>query len=436
MKKVLPLVLVLALACDKPKPETTAPTATAAPVEVASITPRTAEKSETLIVGTRPAFALPAEDLPLPVPSEMTREGKRIAYKTGRGKNRVVYLVGASVFLGKVYDAVDWSKIPTFDEAVRDIYAKDGPREALFKAIKETKGDVGLGGFLADIADIPDQGEWWKGVDLLEAAGKGELTKRLAPVVTAPGKDTATLRRAVTVVDLHAQTGAIHARVEELLQKSPVPEPAAVGIMLRALVKDQPKEAAALGCTALKGMTKEGAAGNPLAAAAALAVLKGGGACPEAKIILDAEPCATAARCTDKGPISPLDTTTQEEPLCTKAQVEKAADADLARTPRDLLHDEYSPAVAFAIAILGDNTPPDFQKAQARRLYKITQPKTPECDGEVKDGTACHCSEPTLRSTACRSAGPKVVTSGCAFMMDDTKKTIDKVTASKAPVSQ
>ncbi len=436
MKKVLLAALLVSLGCDKPKPESTAPTATAAPMDVASITPRTADKSETLVVGSRAPFALPNEDLPLAVPPEMTRDANRIAYKTAKGKNRVVYAVGSGVFLGGLYDNVDWNKIPTFDAAFRDLYAKSASREALLKALKESKGDLGLAAALADVADLPDEGEWWKGADMLEAPGKAELTKRLAPVVTAPGKDTASLRRAVTVVDLHAQTGAIHARVEELLQKSPVPEPAAVGILLRALVKDQPKEAAALGCTALKGLNKETAVGNPLAAAAALAVLKGGGTCPEVKIILDAEPCATAARCSDKGPLSPLDTTTQEEPLCTKGQVEKAAEADLARTPRDLLHDEYSPAVAFAIAILGEATPPEFQKAQARRLYKITQPKAPECDGEIKDGTSCHCSEPILRSTACRSAGPKVLTSGCAFVMDDAKKTVDKVTASKAPITQ
>jgi hypothetical protein len=410
----------------------------------ARLTQRTLERAEQLIVGEK-TFDLPPEDLPLPQASDLAQNRWRVAYRTKSGHFHVLYIVPGHAFPGPRVDALAWEKVPTFELARKKLYEEPALRTELFAAIRESRGDIGLAGFLFELADGQDDGEWVKAADTLNAPGKAELVRLLMPSLTALHTGTTRLRRAAQVCDLRSQPEALHARLLELTQLTPVPEPFAIAIMLRALIGALPKEAAALGCKLAQQLRRETAATDPLSAAAALAVLGSGVACPALNVILEADPCAPALRCTDQGPVNPHATSNQDEPLCTLAQIEVAKLAELARSARSLSDDAYSPAAAFAFAASqpSDATPlmRALSQAHARRRYRLSQPKSPACDGDpesVKDGASCNCSEASIRLAACRAASPasnvRVRTGTCAFALDDARKTLSQVQAARTPI--
>jgi hypothetical protein len=431
------------MACDKSSTGGAAPSATTtpkAPPLVLSVTPRTPEKPEQLMVGAK-AFEFPTADLPLPVPADVQQDDGRITYKTSGGKQRVLYIVGERLLVGELYDTVDWSKVPPFAAARRAIYER-GAREAVLAATKEAQGETALASLLFDVADLPDTGEWQTAASGLGPEGRAALVKQLAPIVTNKGAPASKLGRAVLWVDLSAQAGSLHARLEELLAVSPMPDTRALAIMLRALLKEQAKEAAALGCSALTKFPKDSLAHDPLAATAALAIYHAQGTCPALAQFIEGDPCASALRCGPNGPVSPRDASAQDEPLCSKEQVDAAKLKELGRAPTDLMKEGYTPGAAFAWAALGDAVPEGAKRAQARRLYKITQGKSPRCDApETKEGASCNCNEAILRATACRAAAPsggavtKASDGTCALVIDDAKKSIDKVTATRTPIT-
>jgi hypothetical protein len=204
------------------------------------------------------------------------------------------------------------------------------------------------------------------------------------------------------------------------------------------VIANDEQKAAAIGCEVLakKPATADDER-DSLVEAAALAIAAAGATCPDAKGLESvlAEACKPWFRCSESGPVSWSDTSKQDEPLCTKAQLAKVVDAELGRSTKDVLEGGSRPGLfAFAALAAKDRVPPSFAAAHARRRYALTQPAEPACDTDLSPGTPCHCDEATVRLYACKEPTSSSIHVGvCRFDVDDKQKKIANVVATPAP---
>jgi hypothetical protein len=395
--------------------------------------------------------ALPSDELAAAArPNVMQDEsGKRLAYVRAAGDVRLVYVVGGGVYLGPTAKApIDFAAAPDLDHALGGLFESAGERRTQLVAdVAKDKGETGVARMLVDGAGV-DGREWDEAFAKLPDARAAEVKTELAALLEK-GKPTSGLKRAVVVAPLRepARAPALAARIRELA--TPVREPRAVAVMLRALAAVDKEQAGQVGCEVLgrKPLDTANAKGTPeeidppgrevLVEAALLAVAAAGTDCADAAAHLGKEMCVPAVRCNEHGPLTGRETTKQDEPLCTKEQLAQAIAKELARTPADTLaaaSGTRPQLFAFAIASGAGKVPPGILMGHTRRRYAVAQPKEPECESGVAPGTACHCEEAILRDQACRHPEGNTVHVGlCKFDIDDKQKKLFNVVAALPP---
>jgi hypothetical protein len=174
-----------------------------------------------------------------------------------------------------------------------------------------------------------------------------------------------------------------------------------------------------------------------LVEASLLAIAAAGGSCKHTAALLGEDHCHPSFRCGEGGPLSGREASKQDEPLCTKAELEAAVTRELARAPLDVLAltgGSRPQLFAFAALVAEGKVPESFTTAHARRRYTLVQPKEPTCEGGIAPGTPCHCDEATLRDQTCRHPESGVVSVGlCKFTIDDKQKKLLNVVATLPP---
>jgi hypothetical protein len=386
----------------------------------------------TLRVGLRAPLDIPSEDWPVSQASELAQKGGTVAYKTATG-TRLVYVAGNILVLGPKLKVLDWATAPSFEQARSELYqnGSDAQRAQILEATKADASPGALAAFLVSVAGIRDGGAWWKSYEALPESGKAKVVQGLAKEITGTEKPTLSLERAVLVVDLAAQSTSVLARLEALLLPGEeIASPLAVSVLLRAMLKEHPKEAGDLACRAL---TKE-RANATIASSLALTIAKTKTACPALLWVLEANPCAPDVRCTEAGPVGPQKPSMQTEGVCTTAQALAFVDQELLRSAHDVMSTGEPAASIFALAG-APALPETFTRAHARRLYALAATTaTAPCSIDLKEGTACRCNEAILRDAACRSGEASSYRSGaCAFTLLDAKKTIASVVSTRIP---
>ncbi len=391
-----------------------------------------------ITLGARKA-ELPADDIGKDVPS-VTRDetARRLAYRTSSGRARIVYLVGEGLFVGPlVAPPVDFRAVPDVERVLGTLFEAAGSRRGdLVREVRREKGDSGVVRLLVEAAHVDDPA-WEEARKQLSAGSEGALADALASGLER-GKPPVVLRRAVSVVDLRAPARAslVAERARDLA--SGTDEPRAAAALLRAVIANDVQKAADIACTVLA--QKPAAPDDErdsLVEAAALAVAVAGTTCPDPtgleSVLMDA--CKPWFRCSEGGPVAWSDTSKQDEPVCTKEQLAKAVDAELARSTRDVLEGGARPGLFALAALTAKNAvPATFMNAHARRRYALGQPSEPACDTDLDPGTPCHCDEATVRLYACKEPTSSHIHVGvCRFDVDDKKKRIANVVATPPP---
>ncbi len=390
--------------------------------------------------------------------------GGRVAFDVGAGDARVVHVIGKGAFLGaRVKAPVEWSRVPETATALGELFELAGPRcragdtcEAsprraqLVEAVKGEMKERGVVTLLVSGAHVFAP-EWDATFGALAAPQADEVRAALAATLE-PGKPYGGVARAAMLLPLteapHA--GKLAARIADLSgvdapASTPLREARAVGALLRALAKVDAKAAGPLACRVLgqKPLEPPKVSGGEvdlapramLVEAALLAIAKVGAKCEHVAALVS-DPCAPALRCAKGKPLTGHETSDQTEPLCTKDELAPAVEAELARPAKDvLLQSSASPpdAWAFAALVAAGAVPEAITLAHDRRRYALTQPKSPECDLSLGEGTPCHCDEATLRDQACRQGGEHLHVAFCKFTADDKKKTLTGVVAASPP---
>ena len=382
--------------------------------------------------------------------------GKRLAFPKTDGEVRYVYVLGDALYLGaKVKGPVDFGKAPELDGAFGSLFENAGERrETLVAEVTKAKGEAGVTRLLVDGAHVDDKA-WDAAYAKLPAARTDEIKTALATRLEK-GKPAEGLRRAVALVPIRdaAKLGALEARTRELLE--PIREPRATAAMLRVVTALDKAKGAAIGCVVLDKAplanldhriapeVLDAAGREALVEAALLAVAAGASSpggptpcLPKIEAALGDDPCVSALRCGEKGPVDPTQTSKQDEPLCTKAEVEKVVAAELERAPADvvsLAKGTRSALFAYATLAMLDKVPAAITNAHARRRFALTQPASPECDTSMTPGTPCHCDEAMLRDQTCRHPESKSVNVAlCKWEIDDKAKKITNVVFSPPP---
>jgi hypothetical protein len=375
--------------------------------------------------------------------------GKRLAYATASGDVRLVYVVGGALYLGPIARApLDLRAAPDLDHALGALYVNAGERRAdLVVDVTKDKGEAGVARMLADGAAV-ESSAWDEAYKKLTEPGAAEVRARLAALLEK-GAPSAGLRRAVALVSLRepARAPVLAARVRELTE--PVKEPRATAVMLRALAALDKASASAVACEVLgrAPLDVANAKGAPeeidrpgrvaLVEASLLAIAAAGASCPHVAALLGDEHCRPSFRCGEGGPLSGREPSRQDEPLCTKAELDAAITRELDRAPLDVLALTGGPRPAlFAFAALAaeGKLPPLFAVAHARRRYALVQPKEPSCESAITPGTPCRCDEATLRDSVCRHPESATVSVGvCKLDIDDKQKKLLNVVATLPP---
>ncbi len=376
---------------------------------------------------------LPAGD----APKKLFRDesGKRFAYDRPDGF-RLVYVVGDGAFVGPTMSgsAVEFDKAPPVEKALGEMFEHAGShRPSLVTEVKKTLGEAGTATMLAESAHVDDK--IWDETFATLGASEQDTVKKSLETYLEVGKPTSGLRRAVAWVPLKKEEKkAVYvARAKELTK--PLEEPRAVAVLVRAVAALDKKQGADLGCEVLQvkpAESDDADARDVLNEAAALAIAHGEGTCKELEAILLNDACRPWVRCGPNGPNDGRETSTQLEPLCTRAEVEKTIAAELERTPSDVMggsRGTRTALFAFAALVAKDALPLAFKEAHERRRFSIVQPKEPECDAS-EIGKPCHCDEGLIRDQACRHADPRVKAGICQFDVDAKEKKISGVVAS------
>jgi hypothetical protein len=374
---------------------------------------------------------------------------ERFAYGRDAGDVRLLYLVAGNAYLGPIVKApIDFAAAPDRDHALGALFENAGARRAQLVAdVAKQLGPPGVARMLIDGAGVDDP-SWDDAFAKLPEASAGEVRSGLASQLER-GKPSSGLRRVVSLVPLRepARVPGLAARVRELAD--PVREPRASAVMLRALASLDKVQGGMVGCEVLgkKPLDVTNAKGTPaeidapgrelLVEAAVLAIANAGADCPHVAAMIGDDVCSPWFRCNDAGPLTGRETTKQDEPLCTNAELGQAIAKDLARPAADVVAGTGGARpqlFAFATLAMAGKVPASITNAHARRRYPLTQPKAPECDNSLSPGTACHCEEAIVRDQTCRNPESKVVSVGvCKFEIDDKQKKIANVVATPPP---
>jgi len=371
--------------------------------------------------------------------------GKRYALTTATGEARTAYVVGGNVYLGPMSKSSDAKSAPDTTSALGALFANAGDRSAQLVAdVGKDMGEAGVVRLLVDGAASPRR-EWDDAYAKLPEGRAAEVRAGLAPLLER-GRPTAGLRRAVALLPLK-DAALLAGRVRELLE--PVREPRAAAVMLRAVTAIDKAQGAALGCEVVSKMPfDKNLAGDPpevfdhagreaLVEAATLAVAAAGLDCPKVQAALGDDVCVPTFRCGPNGPLDGSGESKQDEPLCTKADIDAQITRELARTAADVLtsaRGTRKELFAYGALLATDKLPPAFAIAHGRRRYAVVQPKEPACDTGMSPGTSCHCDEAMLRDQACRHQEAKAVSVGiCKFEIDDKTKKLTNVVAALPP---
>jgi hypothetical protein len=390
------------------------------------------------------AAPVPFEDLGhggARAPVSVERGGKRLAYPLPGGGSRIVYAVGDGLYLGPSGPTVrgggqsDFSAAPPLDEALGAIFERAGARRAQAVVdVKKELGEAGVARMLGDASHLDDPA-WDEAFGKLPEGARADVTKAVAATLE-PGKPVRGLARAVRLADLFdpSRAPAFAARIRELAAPGrEIREPRAAAVLLRALAKIDRAEGASVGCELVLRKPED----PVLLEAATLAVARGGGDCEAVASALGDDACSPWFRCAGGKPLDGRESTQQDEPLCTTAELASAIEAELERTPDDVLAGEKGTRPGlFAYAALAGKSrePASFLTAHARRRYALTQPKAPPCDPGLAPGTPCHCEESVVRDWACRHAESSSASVGvCRFEIDDEKKRLFNVVATPPP---
>lgn len=403
-----------------------------------------------LVVAGNPV-ALPSGELAASAhPIVMQDEsGARLAFVNAAGDVRVVHVLNGHAYLGPTVKApIDLRTAPDLDRSLGALFENAGERRAQLVAdVTKEKGEAALVRLLVDGASVEAR-DWDDAYAKLPEARAVEVKRGLATLLEK-GKPVPGLRRAVVLVPLRdpARAQSLAERVHELV--TPVREPRATAVMLRALASVDKAQGAQLGCEVLgkRPLDTADAKGSPeeidrpgresLVEAALVAVAAGAAECPHVAAQLGDDVCLPYLRCGDAGPLSGREASMQDEPLCTKEQLAKAVSHELDRAPADVVAitgGTRPQLFAFAALSATGKVPETVVRAHARRRYALVQPKEPPCETGVAPGTPCHCDEATIRDQTCRQPVSSSVQVGvCKFEVDDKQKKLLNVVASLPP---
>lgn len=390
------------------------------------------------VVAGRRRGVLPAGDLAGDGPVTLVQDesGRRLAYRTASGMARILYLVGDGFFVGPlVPHPPDFGAVPDLDHALGPLFEAAGERQnELVREVRAEHGEQGVVRLLLAAAYV-DSPVWEGAFKDLSPTSKAVVREELATALD-PGQPSALLRRGLTALDLRAPENAkkLAARARE--RASGADDPQLAADLLRAVIANDPTEAAAIGCEVL---AKRPASPPPdhvrLVETATLAIAAAGADCPDPKLLeaVLEEPCAPAFLCNDEGQPLWIAITVLTEPLCTREQIAKEISRELELGPSSSWLEYRDRASLYALAALmaKDRVPAWFSAGHARRFYAIQQPTGPACDdSRAAPGAPCRCDEFDLRFAACKKPGSSRITHrGCRFQVDDAKKRIFGVVA-------
>lgn len=421
------------------------------PLDV-TISARTASATETLrVAGRQDGVPLLLEDLPLPVGAPVLQAGPdKIAIALTKGF-RVVYIVNQRVVFGpRVATAADAMQAKSFTAARAEIYrATPYLRASVLEAVNAQSGPA-LADFLLETVDVRDDGEWAKALRALPPPEGARLRKAFrARVLDSHASVGGLSRMLLEPLDLERERADLIHRLIGIGTPTDTESAIAAALLIHLImVEGAPRTQelhgtqgtslvtdAALAdyaCTLVSEFAKEptAAAGN-VAAGIALALLASvHHACSAAGTLLLASSCDATVRCLGGGIVMPTSSTKQNEDVCTLHALENAAQAELLRSPSDIVTRPYAPVPAYALALVlqAGPAPESFVLAHQRRRFAVTQSLSPECDAASREGEPCHCDEATLRDAACRSSGSLVRVSSCALDVDEKAKRISHVT--------
>jgi hypothetical protein len=329
-----------------------------------------------------------------------------------------------------------------YDVVVGTLITASKTPDAVVGQVRQAKGTGGVAKVLARAA-ATEGPTWEKRLPTLSPEDREELAKAFVALVVDPAADPAVLGRAVKSADVSALTKEqLVARLTPLSNEKDLPRGAGAGagVLLRVLAKKS-ADAARIGCAALGARTWSLEEPDPekksFADAALMSIAAGALSCDKVDALVKEDPCATSYRCGPNGPLLPSDTSDQSEPLCDAKKLETAVDAELSRPATEVAKDPHAGRTslyAYAAFVRGARpASPELDKHQARRLYAITQPKTPECEALTEIGKPCHANEALLRDLACRNEGKTVSVGTLRFQVDDEKKTLSGVETAPPP---
>lgn len=329
-----------------------------------------------------------------------------------------------------------------YEVIVGGLLATHETPDALVGAVRGAKGSRGVARVLARAA-ATEGPTWEKRLPTLWPADRDELRAAFSALLADPTASPALLSRAVTFADPRALSAPeLAARLAGLTGASKDARGGlGAAVLLRVLATKSPADAGRLGCQVLSARPPLLAEPEPeraaLVDAAVLAVAKGAASCDAVDALLREEPCAAGLRCGPAGPLLANQTTTQDEPVCTAEALTRAVDAELARPPAEVARDPHpgrTSTYALAAHTLGKRAPvAEVERPQARRMYPISQVKSPECEALTEVGRPCHAPEAVLRDQACRSEGAVVRVGTLSFRVDDAKKTLGPAETAAPP---
>lgn len=316
---------------------------------------------------------------------------------------------------------VDWAQVPPFLSVMDEQLLLKVPEEELDALIAESptgKADLKTALFsLVDTAELTGDG-WARAVSRLDERDRKELRDQLVSAVAggAPG--------ALDWFAAHPEEQK--ADYLDALVEAADSETFDLSDVLPHLLELDAPRAEAISCEHLQRRWHEYSGGAyeydyypPNSTALAVLVTRKA-KCPWVIPMLLRTPCGDELRCDpdlDDG---------KPTPLCTAAQAEKAVrraldpHVELTEDEEEQLDSDWG-ALLVAAARLQGPLPPDFLRAEERRLYKQLY----TFKGHEEDDL-CHQLSTAPEDWACRLPAPITTASyeGCTMVLDDAKKTM------------
>jgi hypothetical protein len=346
----------------------------------------------------------------------------------------------------------DWSKVPPFEDAVSDVFAREpGHVDTLLSAIQKRSGEEGLLTFSKQLD--PNVTAWTGVTGRLSAHGRSRQTAELVGRLRADaGVDKSGLfdfflqHEELQPRDFPALLAAdVTHQLEDEVPPAYGDAPASMEIT--ALAKLGHPRAGEFACQSLGaswlGQLQEGGVmyeSSNLDVSLLAVVVKAKTRCPWVTMALDRMVCSSQLWCTADGKtIADLDAEAQAEDaagevastpkvvkvnrLCPPATGRRQAEASFAD---DAPSPEEGPLL-LAAAVANGPLPKDFVARNARREYAVRGlPPEENPDGGDPDEPPCGLTEERVTALACSMpldlgelrAGP------CHVVVDDAKKTV------------